>query len=127
MRKRPSLVTDTCFALVETDSYAITGYAQLKYLVASVLHDPRTGRVAVFALNRSPVETMELAVELRDLGDRKLSYASELHHTDLKATNTRSAPQTVQPSTHQAASLEGARLRASLRPLSWNVFVTEAS
>ena len=114
-------------ALVETDSCAITGHPQLKYLVASVLHDPRTGRVAVFALNRSPLETMELAVELRDLGDRKLSYASELHRTDLKATNTRSAPQTVQPSTHPAASLEGARLRASLRPLSWNVFVTEAS
>jgi hypothetical protein len=31
----------------------------------------------------------------------------------------------VEPSTHGQVSVAGTELRATLRPLSWNVFVTE--
>jgi alpha-N-arabinofuranosidase len=68
---------------------------------------------------------MQLSVELRGLGQRKLARATELHHPDMKAENTRSAPNTVEPRKHGNASVSGDHLRAKLRPLSWNVFVTE--
>jgi alpha-N-arabinofuranosidase len=111
---------------IRTESYSTATHPRLDFLLASVLHDAVTGRCAVFALNRSPTDEMELRVEFRGLGRRRLVVASQLHHGDLKATNTSSAPETIAPSDHEAAEVVGDRLRATLLPLSWNVFVTEA-
>lgn len=110
---------------LQTDSYGTSTHPKLDFLLASVVHDPATGRATVFALNRSSSDEMQLAVELRGLGKRRLSLANQLHHTDLKATNTRSTPRAVEPAEHRTASVTGDRLQATLRPLSWNVFVTE--
>jgi alpha-N-arabinofuranosidase len=69
---------------------------------------------------------MDLQVELRGLGKRRLTFARQLHHADLRATNTRAAPETVAPAELAGATVTGERLQAKLRPLSWNVLVTEA-
>jgi alpha-L-arabinofuranosidase len=108
-----------------TDSYATAGYPKLDYLLASVLHDEHSGRCTVFALNRSATDAMQLSVELTGLGHRRLVSASELHHAELKAENTRSSPEAVKPSEHAEVSVKGTHLQAKLRPLSWNVFVTQ--
>ena len=108
----------------ETDSYATATHPQLDYLLASVLHDENSGRATVFALNCHTSEEMDLTVELGRLGERNIICASELHHQDIKAANTRSAPLTVTPSEHRGCSVAQGHLKAKLRPLSWNVFVT---
>lgn len=110
---------------LQTDSYSTSTHPKLDFLLTSVVHDPATGRATVFALNRSSSDEMQLAVELRGLGKRRLSVANQLHHPDLKATNTRSTPRAVEPTEQRTASVAGDRLQATLRPLSWNVFVTE--
>jgi alpha-L-arabinofuranosidase len=112
---------------VKTDSYATESHPKIDFLLSSVLHDPGSGRATVFALNRSTTEEMQLAVELRGLGARRLVEATELHHPDLKASNTRGAPSLVAPKKHGDASTAGTILRAKLRPLSWNVFVTDGA
>jgi alpha-N-arabinofuranosidase len=112
-------------AQIETDSYATSTHPQLQYLLASILHDEKNGRATVFALNCSTADDMQLTVELRGLGNRRIVSASELHHRDLKAVNTRAAPHAVEPGEHGRCSVSGTHLRATLRPLSWNVFVTE--
>jgi alpha-N-arabinofuranosidase len=94
-------------------------------LLATVLHDETNGRATIFALNRNPQEQMQLTVELRGLSERRLVFASQLHHPDLKAENTRSAPDNVRPKHHPNAAVSGGALNATLQPLSWNVFVTE--
>jgi len=114
-------------ASIQTDSYATDTHPRLDLLLASVLHDEKSGRATVFALNRSTTDNMQLSVELRGLGHRQLVRAAELYHPDLKAENTRSAPNTVEPRKHAEASVAGHLLQAKLRPLSWNVFVTERS
>jgi alpha-N-arabinofuranosidase len=108
-----------------TDSYAVANHLKLDYLLASVLHDENSGRCTVFALNRSTTDAMRLSVELNGLGHRSLVSASELHHADLKAENTRNSPDAVKPSGHAEVSVKGTHLEAQLRPLSWNVFVTQ--
>jgi alpha-N-arabinofuranosidase len=110
---------------IKTDSYSTNTHPRLNYLLASVLHDETSGRAAVFALNRSTTQGMQLSVELRGLGNRKLVGATELHHANLEAQNSRLCPNTVEPGTHARVSVAGTELRATLRPLSWNVFVTE--
>jgi alpha-N-arabinofuranosidase len=111
---------------VQSDRYANTATPKVDYLLASVLHDEARGRCAVFALNRSVTEQMRLTVELPDSGAHTLVTASELHHADLKAENTRANPEAVRPVDHPACSLKGNLLQATLRPLSWNTFVAEA-
>jgi alpha-N-arabinofuranosidase len=110
---------------VHTDGYATDTHSRLDYLLASVLHDEQSGRATVFALNCNTDEDMHLDVELRGLGNRKISFASELQNQDLKASNTKSAPDTVKPCPHRECSFTEPRLQATLRPLSWNVFVLE--
>ncbi len=110
---------------VQTDGYATDQHPRLDYLLASVLQDEKSGRVTVFAMNCSTDEDLDLAVELRGLGNRKIVFASELQHQDLKASNTKSAPDTVKPRPHRECSFKASELLAKLRPLSWNVFVTE--
>ena len=110
---------------VQTDGYGTATHPRLDFLLSSIVHDPATGRATLFALNRSATDEMHLEVELRGLGRRRLAVASQLHHADLKATNTRSAPRTVEPTEQATARVGDDRLRATLQPLSWNVFVTE--
>jgi alpha-N-arabinofuranosidase len=108
-----------------TDSYAVANHPKLDYLLASVLHEENSGRCTVFALNRSTTDAMQLSVELNGLGHRSLVSASELHHADLKAENTCRSPDAVKPFGHAEVSVKGTHLQAKLRPLSWNVFVTQ--
>jgi alpha-N-arabinofuranosidase len=114
-------------ANVQTESYATAAYPKVDYLLCSVMHDEDKGRTAVFALNRSSSEPMRLTVDLPGRGACTLVAASELHHADLKAENTRAQPDAVRPVDHPACVLQGNQVQATLRPLSWNVFVTQAS
>ncbi len=90
------------------------------------MHDPDSGAVAVFALNRSQ-EPMALSTELRGLGRLAVSESFELRHDDLKATNTRQAPDEVSPVAHPACGFADGALHATLKPLSWNVFALKLS
>jgi alpha-N-arabinofuranosidase len=110
---------------IETESYATATHKDVPYLLSTVLHDEESGAAAIFALNRSPDQSMKLAVELRGMGARrKISTALELHHDDLKAVNSRNEPGKVAPGLNKAVALNGETLTATLKPLSWNVIVT---
>ena len=61
-------------------------------------------------------------VDLRGCEGLELASAQELHHTDLAATNTVDAMDEVAPVDHADCAFDG-KLSATLKPLSWNVFV----
>ncbi len=109
----------------ECNTFSAGDYAEAPLLLSTVTHDPGTGAVAVFALNRSQ-EQMEFTADLRGLGTLTVSETFELKHHDLKATNTRESPDEVSPKPHPACGLAGGSLKATLKPLSWNVFALQA-
>jgi alpha-N-arabinofuranosidase len=101
-------------------------HPEMPYLVASATHDEAAGRIAIFALNRHLSEEMDLRVDLRGMRHgHTLVETVELHHHDMKASNTQLAPETVRPRAHGEVELEQDGLRARLKPGSWNVFVLE--
>jgi alpha-N-arabinofuranosidase len=113
--------------VIETPTYEAETFPEIPYLCASVVDDRTTGTTAIFALNRHLTDEMELDIELRGLGaERTLDQAIELHHTNMKAVNTVDAPMTVAPATNTNVSVDGERIRAKLKPGSWNVIVTTA-
>lgn len=101
-------------------------FAEMPYLVASVTYEQATGQTAVFALNRHLSQEQEITIELRGMDARQsLVEAFELHHADMKATNTMAAQDTIKPVRHQRIQVDGTTLKAVLKPGSWNVFVTK--
>ncbi|MDB5899656.1 MAG: Alpha-N-arabinofuranosidase [Ramlibacter sp.] len=99
-------------------------HPEMPALVASASHDPATGRTAIFALNRDLRSEQELKIELRGFAPVAAIVESlQLHHADMKATNSADAPGTVAPLPLEAVAVLGATLRVRLRPASWNVLV----
>ena len=112
-------------AKVESETFSTKTHPNASMLLSSVIHDEATGTVTILALNRSTTDEMQLDVELRGLGEgRKVALASELHHSDLKATNSKSAPDAVAPNERTDVSISKGVVSAKLKPLSWNVIVT---
>jgi len=80
-----------------------------------------TGSLSLFMLNRDLKQDMELSLEARSFGRFALSQALELRHDDLRTTNTKDATERVKPAPLQGVTVDGGRLRATLKPASWNV------
>jgi alpha-N-arabinofuranosidase len=115
-------------ANIETESYSIGSHKRVPYILPSVVHDEKSGAVTLFVLNRSSTEDVQVELELRGLGaDRKIASATELRHAELKAINSKTAPNEVCPTPLQGIAISGEKLRATLKPLSWNVIVTSPS
>ncbi len=93
-----------------------------------MIDNPADGTTTVIALNRSLSDNLEVDIELRGLGaERSLVAATEIHHANLKAVNTKDAPNTVAPKTNADVAIEGETVRVKLKPASFNVIVTKAA
>ena len=112
---------------VACDTYDTATHTALPLLLTSVVHDVETGAVTVFALNRHQTEPMTIDVDLRGMGTRRIGEALELHHDDLKAINDGDNPDRVAPARLTDVTVDGERVRATLKPLSWNVIATSVS
>jgi len=91
------------------------------YLMAACVHDPASGGLALFAVNRSLDQKMGLRVDLRALDGLCVREWHVLRHDDLRAVNAPEAPNTVVPRQATGAALDGSCLSAILEPASWNV------
>ena len=119
---------DVLRTVVKSPGFANAKHGELPYLCASVVDDAATGQTAVFLLNRSLTDEMDLSITLRGLGtDRQLVQAEQLHSADINATNTVDAPDRVAPQPLEGVLVDSEQLRVTLKPASWNVIVTKAA
>ena len=109
----------------------------LKTLVGSPLYDCRDyegvpildavatqaddGSLAVFCVDRDLKEDCLVELDLRSFGPLKMTEHIVLHHDDVHAVNTETAPHTVYPTQLPVQPLDGGRGQIRLSPLSWNV------
>ena len=115
-------------SVAESPSYSAKSFPEIPYLYATVVDNPADGTTTVFALNRSLSDPMDLEVELRGLGtERSLVDATEIHHSNLKAVNTKDAPNTVAPKANPDVTIDGETLRIKLKPASFNVITTKSA
>lgn len=80
------------------------------------------GTVTLFAVNRSQTDALELAANVRALGDgvRVLEH-TVLTDEDLGARNSAAEPDRVRPRPVTGTGIDTGTLHASLPPVSWNV------
>jgi len=79
------------------------------------------GGITLFAVNRSLDQPTILEIAAAGFGKLALTEALQLHHTDLKAVNTKESPDRVKPSTLTDIEVAGDRVHATLQPASWTM------
>ena len=118
-------------AQVESDTYAASYYdprgtieqhfaiPAAPYLKLAAVAGANGG-LNIFALNRDLEGEMTVEVSAGGFPALMVDEAHQLHHPDLSACNTQSAPDKVAPTALGGVVVEGRRIRLALAPASWN-------
>jgi alpha-L-arabinofuranosidase len=79
------------------------------------------GSLNLFALNRDLRQPMTISIDARGFSNLAVSQALELRDDDLKAVNSKAAPERIKPAPLKGVSSDGNKLRVTLAPASWNI------
>ena len=96
-------------------------YGEVAAVDAVATHDAESGSSAIFLVNRSLDEEVEIVVDVSLLEAVTLESAESLHDADMHATNSLAEPERVTLKPNATARLEGGELRLVLPPVSWSV------
>ena len=123
---------DVLRALVECETYGAAYYSpydakdafypvpRAAYLKLSAVANGRGG-LALFALNRDLEQEMTVLVNARGFGRLAVAEATVLTDSDLKAANSKSAPDRVKPAKLSGVAVGSETVRIELPPASWSV------
>jgi alpha-N-arabinofuranosidase len=106
---------------IRSPLYSNGTYGDVPYLESIATAAEEDGEIAIFAVNRSWSDAMELRVTLLDFGKCALIEHVQMTSDDIKAANTRRDPDRVVPRPAKGALIDGGVLTATLPALSWNV------
>lgn len=104
---------------LESPTYESARHGVVSVVDAVATHDAETGDTAVFLVNRSLEEAVEIVVDIALLGDVALRSAESLHDDDIHAANTLSDPERVGLRASETARLADGQLHVTLPPVSW--------
>ena len=104
---------------VRTETYATATYGDVPLVDAVATHDPQTGDVALFLVNRATTGPTTIELDARALGDVRLVEAVELSNPDHTWHATAADATSVQPRALPGVVLEDGVLRLGLPPVSW--------
>jgi alpha-N-arabinofuranosidase len=88
---------------------------------AVAVHHPEDGSVTVFAVNRSQVEPMTVAMDVRALGGSIVAEHTTLCDKDAEAINSADDPERVVPRRLDDTAADAGTATVMLPPLSWNM------
>ncbi|TXK16372.1 alpha-N-arabinofuranosidase [Homoserinibacter sp. GY 40078] len=104
---------------LDCPSYTTERHGEASVVDAVATHDDSTGATAVFLVNRSLDEEVELVIDTSILGDVSIGSAQSLHDDDMHAANTLDAPDRVRLRPNDSARLADGELHITLPPVSW--------
>ena len=108
------------YAINDTSQY--TGKEGVPYLDTAAAWDKENGCVNVFVINRSSDSSYPVEIDLSGFGTCTFTEQIKLFAKDMEVTNTYDLPDCIKPVISTEAKLEQKTLKASVEPLSWNVF-----
>ncbi|MEO7121765.1 MAG: alpha-N-arabinofuranosidase [Lacisediminihabitans sp.] len=104
---------------LDCPTYESARHGAVGVVDAVATHDEETGDTAVFLVNRSMDESVELVIDTTHLGDVAVGSADSLHDEDMHAANTLADPERVKMIPNETARIEDGQLRIVLPPVSW--------
>jgi alpha-N-arabinofuranosidase len=104
---------------LDSPTYESTLHGEVSVVDAVATHDAEAGETAVFLVNRSLDDSVEIVVDVSRLGSVSVVSAESLHDDDMHATNTAADPERVVLKPNDSAVLADGELRITLPPVSW--------
>jgi alpha-N-arabinofuranosidase len=104
---------------LECSTYESELHGVVPVVDAVATHEASTGDTAIFLVNRSLDEEVELVVDTSILGGVGIVSAQSLWDDDIHATNTRQQPDRVRLRPNESARIADGALRLTLPPVSW--------
>jgi alpha-L-arabinofuranosidase len=112
---------------LESPTYATEAYGEVPVLDAVATHDPETGAVALFLVNRDQSEAHEVSVDISAVSGLTVIESVSLWDEDRNAKNTLEDPERVGLKTNDSAVIDGGRLTVTLPPVSWTAISLSAA
>ena len=106
---------------VDAPAQATAKFGDVPVLDAVATHDPATGDVTVFAVNRSLTQDVTLDVDLRGFPGLEVLEATTLSNPDHTWQATADDATSVLPRANDSAALTDGRATAVLPPVSWSM------
>lgn len=110
---------------LEVPTIATSAHGSVPAVDAVATLEPDSGEAALFLVNRSPTEPIDLTLELDGLGPCRLVEHVVLADDDPHARNTAAARERVVPRRVPPVPMDAGRLCVSLPPASWTVLRLE--
>jgi alpha-N-arabinofuranosidase len=108
------------------DEIETAKFGPVPSLQIAATHDPATGSVSLFAVNRHQSSPVTLLAEVRTASGARLLEHRILSAAVSASAGTPQADEGGRPYTEPTTTLNGHRLEARLPPLSWNVILISA-
>jgi len=105
---------------IDVGSYDTAVYGAAPLVDSVVTTDAETGASAVFLVNRSQTESIEVSIDVSELGATSITEAVTLHDADPYAKNTFAEQNRVGLRPLAGAVLAGGQLTVTLPPVSWS-------
>jgi alpha-N-arabinofuranosidase len=105
---------------ISCEKYDSTEYTNVPYLESVSVFNEEKKELAVFAVNRSLKESLDLEAHIYGFGDYRLAEHITLCNADIKAVNS-AREERVKPTAAIGARFDGSTLETRLPTASWNV------
>jgi alpha-N-arabinofuranosidase len=113
--------------LVHSPKYDSKDFTDVPYVEAVAVWNQEHDEVTVFAVNRNLTDSLQLECRLGNFDGYTVAEQIVLRNDDIKAQNTKEAPNRVVPQFSRDAVVDGGVLNATLAPASWNVIRLQAA
>jgi len=104
---------------LESPTYKTDVYGEVPVLDAVATHDPDTGAVALFLVNRDQTRSHEVSVDISALSGLTVKESVSLWDEELYAKNSMEHPDRVGLKANDSAFIDGSRLTVTLPRVSW--------
>lgn len=105
---------------IEVDTYETSVYGRAPLVDAVATMDGETGSSAVFLVNRSRTEPIDVSIDVTDLEATTIAEALTLHDDDVYAKNTFEDQNRVGLKPLDGVSVDEGTLTVTLPPVSWS-------
>jgi alpha-L-arabinofuranosidase len=105
---------------IDVGTYETAKFGAAPLVDAVATSDAESGASALFLVNRSQTESIEVTIHVGDLGASSIQEAVTLHDEDVYAKNTIDDQERVGLKQLEGAKLEDGTLTVTLPPVSWS-------
>jgi len=110
---------------IDAPTYETTRFGAVPLVDATATHDAEAGESAVFLVNRSQTDSVEVSIAVTGIGADRIRETHMLAGDDIHARNTLEDPGCVVPVPNATARVSDGVLTITLPPVSWTAIALE--